>query len=134
MTKRCRRCRHFLAADWHHKLCRKCRKVIRQGGILVTKNTLSKTVDIAGLKIPAGATGEFREVRNRHLTTDADRLAQSGFGHSISNRDVYLGKKQECGYCGEMTYLYSTKKSNKKVCADCKKWLEGMKFLEVNKA
>lgn len=157
--KRCRRCRHFLAAAWKHRLCRACRKLlskvtdptttaiehaahyrqiieepqyapmgkihdtitepepyhirfnekhlkkqVKLTGVRVTKNPIKEkiTIDNLGITIPPEATGVFEK------------------------REVYEGKKQECGYCGEMTYLYSTKKSSKKLCKSCKSELENM--------
>jgi hypothetical protein len=45
--------------------------------------------------------------------------------------ELYLGKKELCGYCEEMNHVYSTKKSHSKVCNECKKWLEQLPFLTL---
>jgi hypothetical protein len=36
-----------------------------------------------------------------------------------------------CGLCEKDDYLYSSKKFSKKICKECKEWLEGMKHLEA---
>jgi hypothetical protein len=43
--------------------------------------------------------------------------------------EIYLGKKEECASCGVTDYLFSTKKFSRKVCKDCKIYLEALKHL-----
>ena len=41
--------------------------------------------------------------------------------------EIYLGKKDNCGLCEELDHLYATKRFTKKLCKDCKQWVESFK-------
>jgi len=105
MTKRCGGCRRFLKAAWHHRLCRKCRRL---------------------------AKSEVRANTPRPFFSKAVAQATKMFETKVVEevREVYLGKEQKCDLCGEIAHLKTHPLTDREpasvkpfeLCANCFDW------------
>jgi len=94
--KRCSRCRKFLSAAYHHRLCRKCKRIV---------NKLADMATVAKIHNMRFARASAHKARG-------EKIAEA-------KAEVYLGKKAPCGLCEEMAHLSKHRRFAKPVCKEC---------------